>query len=156
MRKPFDHDHGLRMTRHMKKIGIRTQACFVIGFPGEEEEDRKATRAYIDLLVDAGVDEIALFIMSPLPGADVYPDMKGYDTAAELTFSPEFRDDFAALNRYRLALYRRFLIRKCLKRPLAVLAQCLNFLRRRFETKMEMAPYRAFRTYRALRKRRSC
>ncbi len=44
---------------------------------------------------------------------------------------------------FRMRLYRSFLIWKTLRFPWKIAWQSLNFLRRRFETKMEMAPYRA-------------
>ena len=146
MRKPFDRDHAERIVRAMSAHGIRSQACFVLGFPGETDTNRAATRQLVRALVSAGVDEIALFIITPVPGSAIFSELGGYGRLSDLTFSPTWRADFAELNRFRLSLYRQFLWWKLCRRPGAVMRQCLNFARRRFETKMEMAPWRAVTT----------
>ena len=51
----------------------------------------------------------------------------------------------AAAARFRLKLYSEFLLWKLRYHPLKVARQALNFSRRRFETKMEMVPYKALR-----------
>jgi len=145
MHKPFNHAHALALTRHMRRRGVYSQACFVTGFPGETEDDLRATEAYIRRLVSAGVDEIAVFIMAPVPGSDVFPEFSGYEDLAQLTFSPAWRADYALLARWRARLYRSFLFWKCLRHPLRVSAQGLRVCQRRFYTKMEMTPYRMLR-----------
>lgn len=145
MAKPFDHAFAARAVKEMARVGIRSQACFVIGFPGEEDSDRQLTRQYVRELVRAGLDEIALFIMTPVPGSATYGKLDGYRSLSELNFSPAWRPDFASLNRFRLGLYSRFLWWKLRYHPTKILRQPYNFIRRRFETKMEMTPYRAFR-----------
>lgn len=145
MRKPFNHAHALALTRHMRRRGIFSQACFVIGFPGETDADLRATARYIRALVRAGVDEIAIFIMAPVPGSGVFPDFSGYHDLAQLTFSPAWRSDYARLAAWRKQLYRSFLLWKCLRHPLRVATQCVRFILRRFHTKMEMTPYRILR-----------
>ena len=57
--------------------------------------------------------------------------------------SPIWRKDYAYLSRFRMRLYIRFMLWKLRYHPLKLLRQPFNFLRRRFETKMEMVPYRA-------------
>lgn len=145
MAKPFDHDYATRVVEEMARVGIRSQACFVIGFPGEEDSDRRLTGQYVRRLVRAGLDEIALFIMTPVPGSATYGKLDGYRSLSELNFSPAWRPDFAILNRFRLGLYSRFLWWKLRYHPAKILRQPFNFIRRRFETKMEMTPYRALR-----------
>jgi len=78
MNKPFDHEHALRMVKKMDQLGIRTQACFIAGVPGEDEEDRRLSCAYVKKLVRAGVDEIAVTIFTPLPGAVLSKSLEGY------------------------------------------------------------------------------
>jgi radical SAM superfamily enzyme YgiQ (UPF0313 family) len=152
MDKTFDFAHGLAMTRVMRKTGIRSQACFVIGFPGETEEDREDSAVYAKELVSAGVDELAFFIMTPIPGAPAYNLLRGYDSPSQLSFSPSWRKDFETLSSWRRAHYLRFLLEKAVRSPHRVLRQCVNFLRRRFETKMEMTPYRAIHQWRIWRR----
>lgn len=146
MRKPFDLGHALRLTRRMRRAGIRVQACFVLGFPGEEDSDREATRRAARELTAAGVDEIALFVATPVPGSAIFERLKGWTDYSQLHFSPTWRPDYPELQRFRLGLYRDFLWWKLKARPLAVARQGANFLLRRFETKMEMTPYRALHT----------
>ncbi|MFN7951214.1 MAG: radical SAM protein [bacterium] len=141
--KPFDPGHALRLVRRMNEVGIRSQACFVLGFPGETGADLEQTADLARSLTLGGLDEIALFVVAPIPGAAIFPELTGYETLSELSFSPSWRADYAALSLFRMKLYRSFLLLKLLSHPLKIVRQAINFVRRRFETKMEMAPYRA-------------
>ena len=150
--KPFDQQHAMTMVKASRRLGIRTQACFVLGYPGESRSDLRLTSSLLRRLSLAGIDEVALFIASPIPGSEFASAFAGqYESAAELTFSPMWRSDFRSLQRTRLRLYATFLLIKCLTRPMAIARQVANFRRRRFETKMEMVPYRALRYRRLLR-----
>ena len=143
MRKPFDLEHAVRIVRRMNQVGIYSQACFVLGYPGETDEDLNMTQKLVHDLTREGVDEVALFIITPVPGSAIAEELDGYKNLSELNFSPTWRQDYEKLNRFRLRLYVRFLFWKLRYYPLKVLRQPINFLRRRFETKMEMVPYRA-------------
>jgi radical SAM superfamily enzyme YgiQ (UPF0313 family) len=143
MRKPFNLEHAVRIVKRMNKVGIRSQACFVLGYPGETEDDLRMTRELVRELTRVGVDEIALFVITPVPGSTIHEQFSGYGSLSELNFSPTWRQDYAHLNRFRLRLYASFLLWKLRYHPLKLLKQPFNFLRRRFETKMEMVPYRA-------------
>jgi anaerobic magnesium-protoporphyrin IX monomethyl ester cyclase len=141
--KPFKVPHATKLIRKMSALGIRSQACFVLGFPEETPEDRVLTRGLVKDLTRAGLDEIALFIISPVPGSDIFADIKGYTSLSQLNFTPTWRQDYVELNRFRLRLYLAFLLWKLRYHPVRIARQALNFLRRRFETKMEMVPYKA-------------
>jgi len=143
MNKPFDLEHARRLVKRMGAVGIACQACFILGFPGEEQADLDMTRELVRGLTSAGVDEIALFIITPVPGASIYAQMEGYQSLSDLTFSPTWRQDYPALARFRLRLYVSFLLWKLRYHPLKILRQPFNFLRRSYQTKMEMVPYRA-------------
>ena len=143
MHKPFNLDHAIKMIKRMNYAGIRSQACFILGYPGENEEDLKMTRDMVKDITRKGVDEIALFIITPVPGSAIYEEIKGYKSLSELNFSPVWRHDYRLLNRFRFRLYFSFLIWKLWYHPLKVIGQPINFLQLRFETKMEMVPYRA-------------
>lgn len=143
MQKPFDLEHAVRLVQRMHRAGIFSQACFILGYPGETDEDRRATWDLVKEMTRCGVDEIALFIITPVPGAAIYPQMGGYANLSDLTFSPAWREDYPLLNRFRRNLYAHFLMWKLWYHPWKILRQPLNFLRRRFDTKMEMVPYRA-------------
>ncbi len=148
MKKVFDHEHGLRLVRHMHKLGITSQACFVIGFPGEEKSDRRLTRTYIKQIVKAGVDEIALFVMTPIPGSAAceYSPL-GYKALSQLTFSPTWRKAYRPLGRYRRNTYLLFLLWKLRYHPFKLLGHPVNVLTKRFNTKMEMALWRVLRMH---------
>lgn len=143
MRKPFNLKHAVKLVKRMNRVGIRSQACFVLGYPGETQEDLQMTWELVRDLTRQGVDEIALFIITPVPGSAIYDQLGGYDNLSELNFSPAWRGDYKELSRFRLRLYIRFLLWKLRYHPLKLLRQPFNFLRRKFETKMEMVPYRA-------------
>ncbi len=143
MNKPFNIDHALKLITVMKKLKIFSQACFVLGYPSETDEDRKATQKLIERLTRLGVDEIALFVITPVPGSAIYKEFSGYKNIWELTFTPTWREDFQNLQYWRLKLYRTFLLEKLWFFPFKIIRQIFNFLTHRFETKMEMVPYRA-------------
>jgi radical SAM superfamily enzyme YgiQ (UPF0313 family) len=143
MRKPFDLAHAVRLVKRMNQVNIRSQTCFVLGYPGETDADLQMTWDLVRDLTRVGVDEIALFIITPVPGSSISKEFSGFSTLSELNFSPTWRDDYVRLNRFRLRLYANFLWWKLRYHPLKLLRQPINFLRRRFETKMEMVPYRA-------------
>lgn len=143
MRKPFNLEHAVRLVKRMNKVGIRSQTCFVLGYPGENEADLQMTWELVRELTRVGVDEIALFIITPVPGSSIHDEFSGYKSLSELNFSPSWRADYSSLNKFRVRLYVHFLWWKLRYHPLKLLRHPVNFLRRRFETKMEMVPYRA-------------
>lgn len=143
MNKPFNLNHAVRMINKMNGVGIYSQACFVLGYPGENEEDRKMTLQLVHDLTRVGVDEIAVFIITPVPGSAIFENFYGYIDYSQLNFSPNWRPDYIKLNRFRLKLYLNFLLWKFRYHPRKMLRQPLRFLKRRFKTKMEMTPYRA-------------
>jgi len=143
MNKPFDLEHAVRLVKRMNQVGIRSQACFVLGFPGETDEDLQMTWDLVHNLTRQGVDEIALFIITPVPGSAIYDEFQGYVSLSEMNFTPIWREDYEALSKFRLRLYIQFLWWKIRYSPGKIVQQSANFVRRRFETKMEMVPYRA-------------
>ncbi|MBN2500174.1 MAG: B12-binding domain-containing radical SAM protein [Anaerolineales bacterium] len=143
MRKPFDLDHAVRLVKRMNQVGIRSQACFVLGFPGEEDADRQMTWDMVRDLTRKGVDEIALFVITPAPGSAIFAEFAGFQNLSELNFTPTWREDYEKLGSFRLKLYVNFILWKTLYHPFKIVRQAFNFLRRKFETKMEMVPYRA-------------
>ena len=143
LNKPFNYDHAVKLIKKMNDVGIYSQACFVLGFPGEEDEDRELTRKMVHDLTRVGVSEIAQFIITPVPGSDIYSEFSGYSDFSQLNFSPTWRKDYVILNRFRMKLYGEFLWWKLRYYPFSILRQSFNFLSRKFNTKMEMTPYRA-------------
>ena len=149
MQKPFNHEYALKMVSEMSKVGIPTQACFVLGFPGETDKDLELTRQYLKKLTFAGIDEVSLFIMTPVPGAPQWKNEWGkeFKDVEELNFSPEWRKDFKRLQRARLKLYFYYAFWRTLRYPHRVVKSLFNIFSKRFSTKMEMTVYRIIDTY---------
>ncbi len=145
MGKPFNHELALKLIRRLHRNGVATQACFVIGFLNETDADRKLTRSYIKELVKAGIDEIALFIMTPIPGTYTFDKMNGYGDYSQLTFSPKWRAEYKMLAAFRNGTYLRFFSWKLRYHPLKLFKQAIDFLTGRFHTKMEMTAFRWFK-----------
>ncbi len=147
MRKSFVHDYGLELVRHMHTLGITTQACFVLGYPGETDEDILLSINYARDLARAGIDELALFIMTPIPGSTAYREQKLKDFVSldQLTFTPTWRSDYAKLSRVRWTLYAKFFFWKLRYHPFKLLKQPFYLLSGRFNTKTEQAIYHALK-----------
>ena len=143
MKKPYDEEHHLELVHSMVRHGVRSQSCFVVGYPGETDRDRRETRALVRRLAAAGVDELGVFIMTPLPGAEAFekfPDRPESDD--ELTYSPRFRKDYGRLARERWLLHLIFFQTKFRTRRSDLWRHVRNVFHRRFETKAEMTVYR--------------
>lgn len=144
MNKKFDHARALTLAARMHELGVATQACFVIGYPEETPADLRQTSDYVRHLARAGVDEIAVFMLTPIPGTRTFGQIRGYGSYAEMTFAPVWRSDYPALKRYRTRLYLSFFIWKLCSHPGKLVRQLLNLLRGKFTTKAEMNVYRLF------------
>jgi radical SAM superfamily enzyme YgiQ (UPF0313 family) len=88
MKKSFPFDSALGIVKDLSRLGVRTQACFVLGFPGEEDRDRQETKTYVKKLARAGLDEAAFFVASPLPGSSLFETMEKPESLADLSFVP--------------------------------------------------------------------
>lgn len=142
MAKPFDINHAIKIVNRMNQNKIYSQACFVLGYPGENDEDLKLTKKMIFNLARNGVDEIAIFIITPIPGSAIYDQITGYKNYSELNFSPTWRNDYAKLFKIRLMYYAYFIILKTFFYPIKVLKQIIRFCTLNFQTKMEMVPFK--------------
>lgn len=143
--KPFDYDHALKSVKKMNKEKIYTQACFIIGYPGETNDDLKKTKKMVFDLTKRGIDEIAVFIITPIPGSNIYDQFEGYDSLENLTFTPTWRADYKKLVKQRLIIYSIFLFTKFFFHPFKIFKQIFNFFNKKFDTKMEMVPYKYLR-----------
>ena len=129
----------------MNQEKIFCQACFVIGYPGEKKDDLVKTKKMIFDLTRRGIDEIAVFIITPIPGSKIYEKFKGFNNLSELTFTPNWRKDYKKLKLERLQMYLIFLITKMIFHPVKIFNQVYNFFRKKFDTKMEMVPYKVLK-----------
>lgn len=147
MNKPFDHEHGLRMARKMSELGVRMQAVFLGGVPGEEPADRDQSVAYARELIRAGVDEISLVIFTPLPGAKLSGAMNDFRHYSECTPSPAWRKDYRELTAYRRRMYLNLLISKIRFHPRKLLREIVSLATRNFRTKMSMSLFKQAKLY---------
>ena len=143
--KPFNYNHALKIVKEMNKNKIFSQACFIIGYPGETTVDLKKTRRMIFDLTKRGIDEIAVFIVTPIPGSRIYDKFKGFNTLSNLTFTPTWRKDYKKLSKERLIMYLIFLTTKIIFHPIKIFKQICNFFSKKFDTKMEMVPYKVLK-----------
>jgi anaerobic magnesium-protoporphyrin IX monomethyl ester cyclase len=144
MGKPFDHAHGLRLVAACHAAGIRTQACFLVGHPAETRADHAESRAYLQALVRAGLDEVAVFVVAPFAGSELYRTAQIVvdDAAALPSFSPKGRRGYSTYSRRRLELTSDFFAAK-LRRGPDLWLQGARAVLGRSETKMENLPRRA-------------
>lgn len=141
--KPFDYDHGLRLVEKCAQVGVRTQACFVVGHPTETDQDYKKSRDYLVKLMRKGLDEAAFFVVSPFAGSQLFQKEKIQisDEDSLISFSPKGRSDYHLVESRRKSLIRLFFIEK-FKQKFKVFGQGLRALWGAPQTKMENLPLR--------------
>ncbi len=151
MGKPVDLAHALRVARWLKRSGAYSQACFVIGYPGEEAADRKPTAALVRKLARIGVDEVAVFIITPMPGARIFLPMGGAERSFEdLTFTPTWRPDYRDLAAFLKRIYLQYVWMKILFHHLRTFGYAWSLITGRFQTKVEMTIYRKLKVLRLI------
>jgi hypothetical protein len=139
--KRFDNKHSFNLIRWSKKIGIKTQACFVLGMPNERAIDRFRSLNLIRVYTLLGVDEIAVFIVSPMPGARIYQNYKV--DVHNISFSPSWRNDYKKLSYIRFYWYFNFLALKTVFHPIELLNSINRYYSKNYKLKMELAPFRS-------------
>jgi len=141
--KKFNYEHGIDLVKACARQGIRTQACFLVGHPDENEADFRASRDYLRAMVRAGLDEVAVFVVAPFAGSQLYArnaiDLQ--NDAALPSFSPKGRANYEHLEQHRKKLIATFFIEK-LKKGFALWLQGLRALFGTPQTKMENLPRR--------------
>ncbi|MBU6234372.1 MAG: B12-binding domain-containing radical SAM protein [Alphaproteobacteria bacterium] len=147
MNKPFDHEHALRMAKKMASLGIKMQAVFIGGVPGEEPDDRDMSVAYAKRLIEAGVDEVSLVIFTPLPGAKLSSAINDFSHYSQCTPSPAWRKDYKILTAYRMRMYTNLLVCKARYHPDKLVAEVFRLVTLRFKTKMEMSLFKQAKLY---------
>jgi radical SAM superfamily enzyme YgiQ (UPF0313 family) len=139
--KRFDVRHSFQLIRWSRKLNIRTQACFVLGMPIEKRFDRFKSLLLIRLYTILGIDEVAIFIISPMPGSKIYK--KSEVKIEEISFSPSWRNDYTKLSIVRIYWYLNFLVLKLIFHPYEFIKSVQRFFNKKFELKMELAPHRS-------------
>jgi radical SAM superfamily enzyme YgiQ (UPF0313 family) len=115
--KQFDHSHGESLVESCRKYGIYTQACFLVGYPAESEEDHKLSCDYLRSLIRKGLDEVAVFIVASLAGSHLYKQkaLQFSSDEALISFSPKGRTDWKKLEARRCELIKIFFVEKIKK-----------------------------------------
>jgi len=142
MNKEVDLDHVVKVVKWCNELGIGVNCNFVLGFPGEEKEDRRMTYRFVRKLTRLGLDEIVTFMLTPLPGtqvADLMPDDIEFE---DINFSPTWRENYRLISRARLWIYFQFMLLKLIYHPGKVLRNVISVLERRFRLKGDMTVYR--------------
>jgi len=147
MNKPMDFEKLFRLVSFASGIGIKLGCFFVIGFEDETDEDRRMTKDLVGKLTKLGMDEISIFIWTPLPGAAAFESEAGWSRYEDLNWSPVWKSNYKMLCRFRSQLYRRWLFVKTLHYPVKTLRLFLNALTGRFELKSEMAINRMLHSF---------
>lgn len=140
--KPFDISHAVKMLGVMNRHGIYSQVCFVLGFPGESEKDIALTKKMALDCAKAGADEIAVFIITPIPGSSTYFKenknfIDGYDSLEQLTFSPMWRNDYKFLSKHRLIIALNFNLLRAVLHPVKTIAGFYRMITGNYKTKTE-------------------
>ncbi len=141
--KKFDQPHGVSLVKSCSKHGIRTQACFLVGHPDETTDDFVVTKKYLAELVKAGLDEVAIFIVSPFAGSRLFANniITIENKTALLSFSPKGRVNYKLLELRRRELILTFFIKK-LQKGLNLWLQGYRAMVGIPQTKMENLPLR--------------
>ena len=144
IKKPFNYRHAVEIIEEMNNQKINSQACFVIGFPGENLQDQMMTWKMVRDITIAGVSEIAVFIISPMPGAEIYESI-AHDNNAVYSFSPNWRADYQSLKQFRDILYMTYIALRIYHYPLRSIKHLMNILRGQYESKSEMVVVRGIK-----------
>ena len=102
MGKPVDLEYAVKVARWLKRSGIYSQSCFVIGYPGETAADRRLTAVLVRRLRGLGSTKSRSSSSRPTPGSRIYTPMGGAGRAFEdLTFTSTWREDYGRLAAFR-------------------------------------------------------
>jgi radical SAM superfamily enzyme YgiQ (UPF0313 family) len=141
--KKFNQLHGLELVNQCRKYKIRTQACFLVGYPGETELDFQYSKKYMKKLIRSGLDEVAVFVVAPFAGSKLYEKklISISNKVAVPSFSPKGRSDYHIIEKRRRELIRAFFVEK-LRMGSDLWMQAFRALFGTPQTKMENLPLR--------------
>ncbi|GMU91595.1 MAG: hypothetical protein AMXMBFR4_06530 [Candidatus Hydrogenedentota bacterium] len=76
-------EQNMEAARRVREAGLRVRGCFIIGTPGETEEDIKLTRRFIR---DAKIDFASIHYLTPYPGTALFDEFKDRILASGVTW----------------------------------------------------------------------
>ncbi|MFH1093340.1 MAG: radical SAM protein [Candidatus Omnitrophota bacterium] len=85
MNKRLNLSKVLEITRICKRLGIKTNAFFMIGYPGETERSFKKTLNFVKKLKKIGVDEFYATITRAYPGTKLFDECKEKGYIADIS-----------------------------------------------------------------------
>jgi len=146
--KDFELDQLVDVAELAHGMGMKVAAYFILGLPGEREEDVEMTIDYARRLARAGVDEVGFGLFIPLPGTPLWDglgdrvddlDLLSLLTVDDLDSSVSFNDtlDDDDLRRLRRKAYGLFFLTRLRHHPRAFLRTARNVLESRQETKTD-------------------
>jgi anaerobic magnesium-protoporphyrin IX monomethyl ester cyclase len=141
--KKFDYQHGVDLVQECKRIGIKTQACFLVGHPDETELDFDLTKDYLKKLLNSGLSEVAIFIVAPFAGSRLHREFRIKERSGYkyISFSPKSRSNYQELVSKRNTLIKMYAISK-LVRPAELTGMVLKSIFGTSSTKIENLPKR--------------
>ena len=149
--KKFNYQHGLDLVRSCYQNGIRTQACFLVGHPDEGDNDFLASKKYMSDMVRAGLDEVAVFVVAPFAGSQLFA-RKAINIQSDIalaSFSPKGRSNYLELEGQRKLLINTFFSEK-FRRGSSLWMQGLRSIFGTPQTKMENLPKRVLFIFRKI------
>ncbi len=145
MGKDIDLDHLVHLAEVAAKAGLRVGCFLILGYPGERSVDRRQTAELAETLVRLGVDDLSVFIWSPLPGAAAFELERGWARFEQLCWTPRWRARYGLYEGARVGTYLRAMTAMVRARPWEAAASLGRVLTGRYETKGEMTAARMLR-----------
>jgi radical SAM superfamily enzyme YgiQ (UPF0313 family) len=76
-------EQNMEAARHIREAGLRVRGCFIIGTPGETEDDIRLTQRFIR---DARIDFASIHYLTPYPGTALFDEFKDRILASGVTW----------------------------------------------------------------------
>jgi radical SAM superfamily enzyme YgiQ (UPF0313 family) len=76
-------EQNMQAARYIHEAGLRVRGCFIIGTPGETEEDVKLTQQFIK---QAEIDFASIHYLTPYPGTALFDEFKDRILKAGVTW----------------------------------------------------------------------
>jgi radical SAM superfamily enzyme YgiQ (UPF0313 family) len=153
--KKVNLDRMERSMRDAVAAGLNVKANIVIGFPGEERDDLRATMRFIRRMARAGVHDVSVWTFSPYPGSQLFDELVAAGRIGPLdddyfTSLLSYSDlggavsyagaiGSAELQRWRVAGMALFYLESYARHPSRPLRTMRNILRARYESRLEMS-----------------
>lgn len=104
IRKNISTDQIAETYRYVRELGIKTKAFFIIGLPGETEDDYKKS---LELACKVNPNYVLLTVFVPLPGSELFDELK-IDVNELYGKSWFYPDDPVLRRRYKMFLLKYY------------------------------------------------